>query len=131
MKTLMKQITNWNNEQLSMDDLLKQITGLAFCVTSETGHFIEVNEAYTKFYGYSESELLGKHFTMVVPEGYRQTASEIHDRFIKGENEMPTQWQVQRKDGKMVDIIAYAIRAKSPDGKEMKVTMLELLEPKA
>jgi len=78
--------------------------GMAICVTDEHGNFVEVNDAYTKLYGYTREELLGNHFTMVVPEHYRSQAAQIHDAFMAGAPEMPAEWVVVRKDGALRNI---------------------------
>lgn len=128
MKTLLKDVVNWRNEQLTSDELLKGIEGMAFCLTDHEGNFVEVNQAYTELYGYSEEELIGSHFTMVVPEGYRETARKIHDDFIAGAHEMPTEWTVVGKDGASMQIMVYAVHGNSAAGKPMKVTIIERLD---
>lgn len=78
--------------------------GMAICVTDEKGNFVEVNDAYTELYGYTRQELIGNHFSMVVPEHYRDQASQIHDAFMAGAPEMPAEWVVVRKNGEQRNI---------------------------
>lgn len=128
METLIKDLVNWKDEQLAPEQLLDQLTGLAFCLTDHEGNFVEVNTAYTELYGYTEDELIGQHFTKVVPEDYRETAAKIHDDFIAGQNEMPAEWTVVGKDGAPMQIMVHAVRGASAAGKPMKVTIIERLD---
>lgn len=114
-------------EVLNPQHLLSRLETLAFCVTDHEGNFLEVNEAYTQLYGYSQEELLGKHFTLVVPEAYKTYLAELHKRFIAGDVEIPTEYTVQRKDGSLVKIIAEAVRVEDPEEGTSKLTIIDVL----
>jgi PAS domain S-box-containing protein len=128
MSTLLQnpavKLVDYQGEQLEPGQLIERITRLAFCITDQHGNFVEVNDAYTEFYGYSREELIGNHFTMVVPEAYRDYAADVHNRFIAGEVEMPAEWQVQRRNGELVRIYAEAIRVEG-EGGNSKLTVIE------
>ncbi len=129
MNTLLEnpalKLVDYQGEQLKADQLLERITQLAFCITDSNGYFVEVNDAYTQFYGFSREELLGNHFTIVVPEAYRDYAADVHNRFIAGEVEMPAEWEVQRRNGERVRIMAEAIRVEGEGG----ISKLTVIEP--
>jgi PAS domain S-box-containing protein len=78
------------------------------CVTNEKGIFTEINEAYCHFYGYTQEELLGKHFTMVVAEEKRAYLTELHDLFMGQKYELQAEWSVVDKHGKEKHIFANA-----------------------
>lgn len=99
------------------------VTGI--CITDENGYFVDVNSEYCNIYGYESQELIGKHFTTVVPEHYRDFMTELHDRFIAGEDELDAEWTVQRKNGSLIDIFAKANLIKYDDGKRFKVTSVK------
>jgi PAS domain S-box-containing protein/diguanylate cyclase (GGDEF)-like protein len=92
------------------------------CITDKNGLFVEVNNAYCKIYGYKREELIGKHFSMVVPIDNRQTASKLHDDFFTSENEIPQEWLVQRKDGRLLNIFVSAGLIVSDNQERYKVT---------
>jgi PAS domain S-box-containing protein len=96
----------------------------AICLTDASGYFYEVSEAYCKLYGYEARELVGKHFTMMVPEAYRAGADELHRAFIAGEEELPKQWTVQDRAGNPMQVYVHAFRAEK-DGKPAKMTLVE------
>ena len=92
------------------------------CITDKHGLFVEVSNAYCKLYGYAREELIGKHFSMVVPPQNRQAAKKLHDDFFVNKEEMPQEWVVQRKDGKHLNIFVSAGMIKSDNNKQYKVT---------
>lgn len=97
-------------------------TESGICVTDQHGNFVRVNEGYCRIYGYTQEELQGQHFTLVVPDGYRQDATNLHDAFIDGQDEIPGEWTVQCKDGSLIQIYVSAQRVVHQDGTRMKVT---------
>ncbi|RMG56498.1 MAG: PAS domain S-box protein [Bacteroidetes bacterium] len=97
-------------------------TETGICVTDQNGNFYQVNQGYCNIYGYEKNELIGKHFTLVVPEGNRQAATALHDAFIEGQDEIPGEWEVQRKDGSLIKIYVSAQRVVKQDGTRLKVT---------
>jgi two-component system, chemotaxis family, CheB/CheR fusion protein len=106
--------------------------GMAICVTDETGKFVEVNDAYCSLYGYTREELIGTHFTIVVPEHYRTEATRIHDAFMAGAPEMPAEWQVVRKDGALRNIYVVPSMMTRENGMRCKVTAIaDITEYKA
>ena len=117
-------------KKLSTNEVLNKITGLAVCVTDKDGNFLEVNENYTKLYGFKEEELIGNHFSMVLPEEHKAFVTQMHNDFIAGQEEMPQEFEVQRKDGKLMKIYVEAVRMLRDDdeGNPTKITIIEALK---
>ena len=86
--------------------------------------FEYVNPAYCQLYKYRSDELIGKPFTLVVPEANRQFLTDLHDAFIRGDEELRGEWQVQDKNGRHIAIMADASRIIGVDGKPRKVTFV-------
>jgi PAS domain S-box-containing protein len=120
---------DYTGKQLTTDEVLKKITGLAVCVTDKDGVFVEVNEAYTALYGYKEEELVGNHFSMVLPEEHKVYVTQMHNDFIAGQEEMPQEFEVQGKDGELMKIYVEAVRMLRDDeeGGSTKITIIEAL----
>lgn len=112
-------------ELISMIKMNKEIiteVPIGFCITDENGIFEKVNSHYCQIYGYSQKELLGKHFTMVATEANKESLTKLHANFIEEGFEMQGEWEVKRKDGKKIFITATAARIKGIDGHYKKVT---------
>jgi len=99
------------------------VTGI--CITDHEGIFVDVNQEYCNIYGYEKEELIGKHFSMVVPEQFKMQLSELNDKFISGEEELDAEWMVQKKDGSTIDIFAKAQLLVFEDGKRYKITSIK------
>ncbi|MCL7930260.1 sensor domain-containing diguanylate cyclase [Halomonas llamarensis] len=97
---------------------------IGICITNAAGMFEMVNPAYCEFYGYEKEELLGQHFTVVVPKAYRAKLSQLHDAFIAGNEiqELRQELEVRCKNGEARTIIAEAARLHGDDGAPRKVT---------
>lgn len=121
--------SDYTGKKLSVEEVLNKITGLAVCITDKDGNFIEVNENYTKLYGFKEEELIGNHFSMVLPDEHKAFVTQMHNDFIAGQEEMPQEFEVQRKDGKLLKIYVEAVRMLRDDeeNKPTKITIIEAL----
>jgi two-component system, chemotaxis family, CheB/CheR fusion protein len=101
-----------------------QSTPSGICITDEQGFFEFVNPAYCAIYGYQLDELIGKHFTIVVPASHKSWLIELHDKFIAGINEMRGEWPVRNKSGEELFILADAVRIIGLNGRPKKVTFV-------
>lgn len=97
---------------------------IGICLTDQNGYFEDVNEAYCTLYGFTHDELVGRHFTeMVVPEEQRNELVEAHDSFIKEKSELSDVWQVQKKSGERMYILANAVHLEL-EGASKKLTLV-------
>lgn len=111
-KTLEKQISQeiaHREENETFFGKIFETANLGICLTDIQGRFVAVNPAYCSIYGYEEAELIGNHFTMVVPEEYKKTLSQLHDDFLlRKQEEIGTEWEVIGKNGRHIHIYATA-----------------------
>lgn len=120
--TDLKQLTSDLSESKSLLASVFDVSSVGICITNETGHFVDMNREYCLLYGYAKEELVGKPFTMVLPEENRPYVQTMHDNFIAGMPEMPSEWQVVRKDGRVIDIFVTASLFVKEDGSRLKIT---------
>lgn len=81
---------------------------LGICVTDEKGYYTYVNDRYNEIYGFQPGELIGKHFTAVVPEDQHNRLQTAHDMFIDKGYEIVRYWDVKNKKGENIKIQAAA-----------------------
>jgi PAS domain S-box-containing protein len=103
--------------------LLYDAADVGMCVTDAQRRFVTVNRAYEHLYGYTEEELRGREFTMLVDPAERETVASLHDRFLAGEtDETAGEWEFIRRDGERRVVLVTAGRLQTSDGKRYKVT---------
>ena len=99
-------------------------TPVGVCVTTEDGVVEHVNPAYERLYGYSAAELVGQHFTLVVPPENRAELRRLHDRFIARGTAVGEEWEVIGRDRLRRRVLANACRVVGADGRYRKVTFV-------
>lgn len=99
---------------------------IGICITTPSGHFEMANPAYCELSGYPEAELLGQHFTLVIPEAYKKPLTDLHQDFMQGGElqEQRQEWEMLTKCGQIRTIIVEAARIEGEDGKPRKVTFI-------
>jgi PAS domain S-box-containing protein len=110
-------------EQKATIDVIEK-TPVAICITNEKHLYEYVNPAYCKLYGYEFDELIGESFLIVVPEEFQTELVSLHDQFMNREYELEGNWEVVRKDGTRLQILANAAYVVDEQGRPKKVTFV-------
>jgi two-component system CheB/CheR fusion protein len=112
--------------QKNPQDYVKIIEGtsLAICITSKEAKFVAVNNNYCTLYGYKREELVGKPFTIVVPEENRAALSRYHDDFFRSKYEILRMWIVQKRNGEYMQISADAGYNDKIENQPNKITLI-------
>lgn len=100
-KNLKKQIAESPDKVKEIVDNEKE---LGICITNKDAKFVHVNDRYCEIYSYDKDEIIGKSFTIVVPEDKQEYMKELHDKFIEDQYEILRQWKVVTKGGQTLDI---------------------------
>lgn len=100
-------------------------TPAGICITNDQGMYEYVNPAYCQLYGYTEDELLGRHFTKVVAENNREHLNDLHEKFIQGQGEVRGEWTVVSKSGQKITILADACLLRQDNGALQKATFIQ------
>jgi PAS domain S-box-containing protein len=127
-------IEHYNEDLKQSETRLRNIiesTPVGICITDEHGYFEYMNPTYCRLYGYTPEEILGKHFTLVVPERLRDELSHLHAEFMGRRYELRGEWEVVKKDGTPMSILADAAYIIDIDDRPKKVTfVLDISERK-
>ncbi|MGY6522740.1 MAG: PAS domain S-box protein [Mongoliitalea sp.] len=97
-------------------------TTTGICITDSQGRFVDVNQAYCELCGYTKEELIGQKFTMVVQPRLRKELERMHEDFIKHGKELPMDFDVVNKSGRILKVSSSADLLIQPDGQRYKVT---------
>ena len=93
-------------------------------ILDKDGILVDVNQAYCRITGYSREELVGNHFTMVVPAELHGLAARAHENFIVGGELGPTEWRIRCKVGMVLDVHLTAARIISGSGCRFRVNTI-------
>jgi diguanylate cyclase (GGDEF)-like protein/PAS domain S-box-containing protein len=127
MKNILPLDSSFKKLLKASEDRFQEIiekTPAGVCITNEKGIYEYVNDAYCKIYGYRADELLGKHFTIVIPKEYKSKLIELHDHFLSEKTEIRGEWEVLDKKGEKLFILADAAYIIDKDNKPKKVTFV-------
>lgn len=96
------------------------LTGVS--VTDQKGFFVDVNKTICKLYGYSKKDLIGSHFTMLVPHGNKKHSTETYNRLFETDDSNQQYWTVVKKNGKEIDLLATGHTITTLSGEKVRVT---------
>ena len=95
-----------SNQDLSYEIFQQMPIGI--CITNPKGYFTDVNTTYCDIYGYTREELIGKPFTIVVPDQSLAVLEKLHKDFMEQEQELQGRWTVKNKREEEFEIITNA-----------------------
>jgi PAS domain S-box-containing protein len=104
--------------------LIIDSTPVAICITDESGNYEYANPRYRELTEYREDELIGRHFTLVVPTETQQELSGLHDEFMGRRYELTGQWEIISKSGRRIPILANAAYVIDVDERPKKITFV-------
>lgn len=104
--------------------LIIDSTPVAICITNENGYYEYANPRYRTLTGYAEAELVGRHFSLVVPDDKKEELTNLHDEFMGRRYELSGQWAIVSKEGRRIPILASAAYVIDYDGRPKKITFV-------
>ncbi len=113
----------WEESEMRFRNIIEK-TPIGMCITDKNGFFQYVNESYCNIYNYMDAELLGKHFTIIVPKDKRDHFTKKHDDFINGADEGQGIWKAIDKNNNEKIIVVDAVRITGTDGEIKKFTFV-------
>jgi len=92
------------------------------CLTDETGHYRMMNDAYCAIYEYDREEMLGQHYSVIMPTDQIALANAHYARLLSGDVGIPVERKRQRKNGSIAYIEAANALVVGEDGQKMVIT---------
>jgi diguanylate cyclase (GGDEF)-like protein/PAS domain S-box-containing protein len=111
----------------ALPSLLGEIIGhapIGVAVIDFDGRYRSVNPAYCKMYGYAESELLGRSFTMVLPDDEREGILARHQAFLTEGGTLRGEFKVLRHDGVMLHVVAESVKIPGDDDRGLRLAYI-------
>jgi PAS domain S-box-containing protein len=98
------------------------ILPVGVCLTDEDGYYRMMNGAYCSIYEYDKDEMIGQHYSVIMPPDQVELANKHYAQMLGGDVGIPVKRKRQRKDGSIVYIEAANALVKDADGKKMVIT---------
>ena len=99
------------------------LAGIA--VVDSSGHYVQANSTYCSIFGYPTAELIGKHFTIILPPDVHEEAEAAHQRVLNNEGKRHVRyWRVKRKDGQEREVASYNNLLIHENGERFRVVVL-------
>ena len=92
------------------------------CLTDEGGYYRMMNDAYCSIYEYVRQEMIGQHYSVIMPPDQIALANAHYARLLSGDVGIPVERKRQRKDGSIVYIEAANALVVDEDGQKMVIT---------
>ena len=92
---------------LETNGLLQSVfeaANIGISIVNEDGYFVEVNKTFCQLYGYSKNDIIGKHFTFVLPEENQEEALNQHEIFFKNKQRFKANKIILTKDRKTISV---------------------------
>jgi diguanylate cyclase (GGDEF)-like protein/PAS domain S-box-containing protein len=93
-------------------------------IADEQGRYLQVNEAYCRLFGYSQNELIGQTFGLILLEIDKQLEPDILALALNQDQSAPSEWQVKHRDGRMLYVHSAFQTFYAPDGSARILTIL-------
>ena len=84
-----------------------QAAKIGLAVINEWGYFVNVNKQYALMTGYTPNELIGKVYSIIVPDFEQKDAIQTIKQARRGNTEAKVLWKLKRKNNTLIDIELY------------------------
>ena len=98
------------------------ILPVGVCLTDQDGFYRLMNDAYCAIYEYDREELLGKHYSVIMPPDQVEIGKAQYARLLSGDTGLPVERKRQTKDGSIVYIEAANALFQDEAGRKMVIT---------
>jgi len=102
------------------------ITGVS--VTDQRGFFVDVNKTICKLYGYSKKDLIGSHFTILVPRGNKKHSIKTYNEIFENDDSDQQYWTVVKKNGNEINLLATGHTITTSSGERVRITNVVSLD---
>lgn len=98
---------------------------IGVAVTDENGFFEFVNAPYAAIYGYTENELIGKHFSVLIEPENLLYWKERHERFFAGNDDPRGEFPAKNKKGEALTLVIETARLTGSDNRLRKIIFVQ------
>ncbi|MCS7018359.1 MAG: chemotaxis protein CheB [Cytophagales bacterium] len=113
-------------KQLHNENMITAVfatTDIGISIADAQGRFVTVNPGLCQMLGYETYELIGQHFTIIIPPEYRKEANERH-RFCLEGNKISGEYKYLHRNGTLIDVFKNKSCITDADDKRFVMTLV-------
>ena len=110
------------SSSMPLNEAVLEALPVGVCLTDESGHYRFMNNAYCQIYEYVREEMVGQHYSVIMPPDQISLANTHYERLLSGDTGIPTERKRQRKDGSIIYIEAANALVLDPEGRKLVIT---------
>lgn len=99
-----------------------QAADAGISIVNKEGILIEANNTFCQLYGYMREELLGCHFTKLIPDEFKEEALKQHSEFFESKESMRGLGIVKQKNGTEINAQITAVKILDSAGNPYRIT---------
>jgi len=111
-------------KSLPLNEAILEALPIGVCLTDEGGYYRFMNDAYCAVYEYVREEMIGQHYSVIMPPDQIALANAHYERLLGGDTGIPAERKRQRKDGSIIYIEAANALVMDGDGRKMVITTI-------
>ncbi len=93
-------------------------------ITDAQGYFETVNDAYCALVGYDRDELVGRPFTLVLPEPQQEGAARTYTESLSAGADAGGEYAVVTRDGRSVTVLASTVGLRAHGGRPVRASFV-------
>ena len=110
------------SSSMPLNEAVLEALPVGVCLTDESGHYRFMNNAYCQIYEYVREEMIGQHYSVIMPPDQIALANSHYERLLSGDTGIPTERKRQRKDGSIIYIEAANALVLDSEGRKLVIT---------
>lgn len=110
------------SSSIPLNEAVLEALPVGVCLTDESGHYRFMNNAYCQIYEYVREEMVGQHYSVIMPPDQIALANSQYERLLSGDTGIPTERKRQRKDGSILYIEAANALVLDSEGRKLVIT---------
>lgn len=116
--------------QRERDDAISLLTSvfdvseIGIVVTDRHQRIVRINDSFVRIYGWTRDELIGEKVVKLAVEEERAQVEKFHEEFVKSGLRTSGEMKVQRKDGKVANVLFTTAMLDLSQGRRFQVTTI-------
>lgn len=109
------------DDAISLMTSVFDASALGIVVIDHHARIVRLNDAFLDEYGWSAVDLIGKEFTVLIPQSEHDLARERHKEHMDSSERYTLELRIKRKDGMLAYVIATSVLMEMGEGRKFRI----------